>query len=64
MYPPPHHQTDDRKKMSAVVEAYPLGMLVSADKHKPFITHIPFVYNMQTERLVATSCRQFKHSQG
>lgn len=53
MYPPPHHQIDDRKKMIAVVEAYPLGMLVSADKHKPFITHIPFVYDAQTERLVA-----------
>src|SRR5690606_19822288 len=53
MYPPPHHQTDDRKKMIAVVEAYPLGMLVSADKHKSFITHIPFVYDAQTEKLVA-----------
>jgi len=53
MYPPPHHQVNDIDKMIAVIKQYPLGMLVSVKDNKPLITHIPFIYNDKTGRLVA-----------
>lgn len=53
MYPPPHHQVNDIDKMIAVIKQFPLGMLVSVKNNKPFITHIPFIYNTETGRLVA-----------
>lgn len=39
--------------MIAVIEQFPLGMLVSAANSKPLITHIPFIYNHNTKKLVA-----------
>jgi transcriptional regulator len=53
MYPPPHHQSDDIEKMISVIEHFPLGMLVTAESGKPYITHIPFIYNESTKKLVA-----------
>ena len=53
MYPPPHHQVNDIDKMIAVIKQYPLGMLVSVKDNKPLLTHIPFIYNDKTGRLVA-----------
>jgi transcriptional regulator len=53
MYPPPHHQIQDIQKMITVIKAYPLGMLVSAENGKPFVTHIPIIYNDATGKLVA-----------
>lgn len=53
LYPPKHHQTTDRQKMIAVIEHFPLGMIVSAQQHQPLITHTPVIYNHTTQRLVA-----------
>ncbi|MGJ8666833.1 MAG: FMN-binding negative transcriptional regulator [Patiriisocius sp.] len=53
MYPPPHHQETDIQKMIAVIKQFPLGMLVSAKYEKPFVTHIPIIYNDTTGKLVA-----------
>ncbi|SRX54347.1 FMN-binding negative transcriptional regulator [Aequorivita sp. CIP111184] len=53
MYPPPHHQSDEIGKMIAVIKHFPLGMLVSAKDGKPFVTHIPFIYNETSKKLVA-----------
>lgn len=53
MYPPKHHQENDIKKMIAVIEAYPLGMLVTVLDGKPLMTHIPIIYNHTSGRLVA-----------
>lgn len=53
MYPPPHHQSEDLQKMIAVIKQYPLALLVSAEKGKPYITHIPIIYNEDTGKLVA-----------
>lgn len=53
MYPPPHHQSHDIKKMISVIKHFPLGMLVKAKDGKAFITHIPFIYNKNTKKLVA-----------
>jgi transcriptional regulator len=53
LYPPKLHQTTDRQKMIAVIEHFPLGMLVSAQHNQPLITHTPVIYNHTTQRLVA-----------
>lgn len=53
MYPPPHHQSNDIEKMISVIKHFPLGMLVSAKDGKPFVTHIPIIYNEDTKKLVA-----------
>lgn len=53
MYPPPYHQTHDKAQMIAVMKAFPFGMLVTAKDNKPFITHIPIIYNDESGRLVA-----------
>ncbi|RMA57112.1 FMN-binding negative transcriptional regulator [Ulvibacter antarcticus] len=53
MYPPPHHQIQDRQKMIAVIQQYPLAMLVSTLNNTPFITHIPIIYNQDSGKLVA-----------
>ena len=53
MYPPPHHQSDDIKKLIAVIKAYPLALLVTASNGTPFVTHIPVIYNDKTGKLVA-----------
>ncbi|MCW5520147.1 FMN-binding negative transcriptional regulator [Aureitalea sp. L0-47] len=53
MYPPPHHQSQDREKMIAVMKAFPFATLVTARDVEPFITHIPIIYNDNSGRLVA-----------
>lgn len=53
MYPPPHHQSEDREKMISVIRAFPFGTLVTAAEAEPYITHIPIIYNEGTGRLVA-----------
>lgn len=53
MYPPLHHQSHDIEKMISVIKHFPLGMLVSAKEGKPFVTHIPIIYNEITKKLVA-----------
>lgn len=53
MYPPPHHQSDDIDKMISVIKHFPLGILITAKDGKPFVTHIPFIYNETTKKLVA-----------
>ncbi len=53
MYPPPHHQSDEIGKMISVIKHFPLGMLVTAKDGNPFVTHIPFIYNEASKKLVA-----------
>lgn len=53
MYPPPHHQSHDIEKMISVVKNFPLGTLITAKNGRPYITHIPFIYNENIKRLVA-----------
>ena len=53
MYPPPHHQSNDIEKMISAIKHFPLGMLVSAKDGKPFVTHIPIIYNEDIKKLVA-----------
>ncbi len=52
MYPPPYHQSVDKKKIIALIQAYPLAMLVTVLDDKPLITHLPIIYNEETGKLV------------
>jgi len=52
MYPPPHHQVNDRSKMIEVIKQYPLSMIVSFIDGDPQISHIPLIYNDDSSKLV------------
>lgn len=39
--------------MIAVIEEYPLAMMVSVLNGKPLVTHIPIIYNHKIQKLVA-----------
>ena len=52
MYPPPHHQINDRNKMIEVIKQYPLAMMVTVLKGNPLISHIPLIYKDETSKLV------------
>ncbi len=53
MYPPPHHQSQDKQKMISVMKSYPFATLVSTSEGNPLITHIPIIYNDESGKLVA-----------
>jgi transcriptional regulator len=53
MYPPPHHQSQEKQKMISVMKAYPFATLVSTSEGNPLITHIPIIYNDESGKLVA-----------
>jgi transcriptional regulator len=43
-YPPKHHQDDNVLHLIDVIKTYPLATLISVNQNKPFITHLPLVY--------------------
>lgn len=53
MYPPPHHQSQEKQKMISVIKAYPLATLITTSENNPLITHIPIIYNDESDKLVA-----------
>lgn len=53
MYPPPHHQSQDKQKMISLMQKYPFATLISVLNGKPFVTHIPVIYNEESGKLVA-----------
>jgi len=53
MYPPPHHQSQEKQKMISVMKAYPFATLVSSSEGNPLITHIPIIFNDESGKLVA-----------
>ena len=44
-YPPQQHQDDNREHMIAVINTYPLAMLVSVMDNLPLISHLPLIYS-------------------
>ncbi|MDT0556897.1 FMN-binding negative transcriptional regulator [Patiriisocius hiemis] len=53
MYPPPHHQSQDKTKMIALIKQFPFATLITAINNTPFVTHIPVIYNEVSKKLVA-----------
>lgn len=45
MYPPKHHQDDNKQHMLEVIKNYPLATVISTHNNQPYITHIPLVYS-------------------
>lgn len=44
-YPPRQHQDDNREHMIAVINTYPLAMLISVKDNVPLISHLPIIYS-------------------
>lgn len=53
MYPPPHHQIQDKEKMIEVIRNFSLGMVVTSHEGQPMITHLPVIYDEESGRLVS-----------
>ena len=45
MYPPQQHQDDNKDHLIEVIKTYPLATLISVAENKPFISHLPLVYD-------------------
>lgn len=44
MYPPTHHQDDNRDHMIEVIKTYSLATLISVKDDEPLVTHLPLIY--------------------
>jgi transcriptional regulator len=44
LYPPQHHQDNNKEHLIEVIKTYPLATLISVSNDVPFITHLPLIY--------------------
>ena len=44
MYPPKHYQEFKKETLIEIIKRYPLATVISVDKNRPFITHLPLIY--------------------
>ncbi len=52
MYPPKHHQDNDRNHMIEVIKTYPLATVISVKDNAPLITHLPLIYREIDGKLI------------
>ncbi|MBP1990569.1 FMN-binding negative transcriptional regulator [Paenibacillus eucommiae] len=52
MYIPKQFRVDDQKKLDDFIKSNSFGMLVSINNSEPVATHLPFLYDEQSNRLV------------
>lgn len=45
MYPPKHHQDNDKNHHIEVIKAYPLATIISINDNEPLITHLPLIWD-------------------
>ncbi len=45
MYPPPHHQDDNKDHLVEVIKTYPLAIVISVKDGEPLVTHLPLIFN-------------------
>jgi transcriptional regulator len=50
MYVPDHFREKNPERISALIERYPFGILVTAPDGVPFVSHLPFLLDQGTER--------------
>lgn len=43
-YPPPHHQETEFENAILTVSTFPLATVISVNENKPFLTHLPLIY--------------------
>ena len=64
MYVPRHFNEDDDEKLTAFIHEHAFGVLISVFEGRPFATHIPFIYERESKRLlghVARANPQWQH---
>ena len=44
-YPPKIHQDDNNEHMLEVIKTFPLATLISVNDNKPFLTHLPLIWD-------------------
>ena len=49
MYVPDHFRETNPERISALIERYPFGVLVTAPDGVPFVNHLPFLFDHGTE---------------
>jgi transcriptional regulator len=50
LYPPKQHQDNDLNHAIEVIKSYPLATVISVKENRPYITHLPLVY--ENEKLI------------
>lgn len=58
MYIPQHFQQQEPSQLIELMQAYPFAMLVSAKKGQPLVSHLPFVLDLETNRLKGHMAKQ------
>lgn len=48
MYPPPHHQDDNRDHLIEVIESYSLATVISVKEDEALVTHLPLILSNNT----------------
>lgn len=64
MYVPKHFREDDAEKLAAFIDEHAFGVLVTVVEGRPFASHLPFLYERQTNILlghVARANPQWRH---
>ena len=64
MYVPKHFKENDREKLAAFIDEYAFGVLVTVAEGRPFASHLPFLYERQTNALLGHMARanpQWQH---
>lgn len=64
MYVPKHFSEDDAEKLAAFIDEHAFGVLVTVFEGRPFASHLPFLYERQTNILlghVARANPQWRH---
>jgi len=49
MYLPEHFRETNPERISALIERYPFGILVTAPDGAPFASHLPFLFDQGIE---------------
>ena len=52
MYIPPHFKVDDPKRLHAFMSLYSFASLVTTANGEPFVTHLPLLYQPETNTLI------------
>ena len=64
MYIPEHFNENDADKLAAFIDEHAFGVLVTVSEGRPFASHIPFLYERETNALfghVARANPQWRH---
>ena len=61
MYIPRHFNEDDGEKLTAFIREHAFGVLITTVEGRPFATHMPFIYEPESKRLLGHVARANPH---